>query len=148
MARDDPSRREAVIGSKASRLLYRVIGFAALGLAVLGAVLPVLPTTIFVLIAAWAFARSSPKLYQSLCENRRFGPLLRDWEANGAIPRSAKVAVVVGMVVSFLFVLFVAEHWAATTFTGVALLASAGYVLSRPDPPVHDDGESGEDSQP
>lgn len=131
-------RREAVIGLKASQLFYQVVGCVALGLAALGAVLPVLPTTIFVLIAAWAFARSSPRLYRSLQENRRFGPLLRDWEAYGAIPRGAKVAAVIGMAVSFAIVLVAANHWAAVTLTGVTLMASAGYVLTRPNPPPPD----------
>jgi uncharacterized membrane protein YbaN (DUF454 family) len=124
------------------------VGFVALALAVLGAVLPVLPTTIFVLIAAWAFARSSPKLHQALLDHRQFGPVLRDWEAHGAIPRAAKVAAIVGMVVSFAIVMVMANHWAVPTLTGVTLLASAGYVLTRPDPPREGRDESGEDSQP
>jgi uncharacterized membrane protein YbaN (DUF454 family) len=118
-----------------SRLVYRCIGFLALGLAILGAILPVLPTTVFVLLAAWAFARSSPKLHARLRAHKRFGPALRDWEDHGAIPRSAKIAAVMGMAISMALVIAFSTHWAAPTLTGLVLLASGTFVLTRPSPP-------------
>jgi uncharacterized membrane protein YbaN (DUF454 family) len=127
---------EATIGLKMSRLVYRLIGFIALGLAVLGAILPVLPTTVFVLLAAWAFARSSPKLHATLLSHHRFGPVLRDWEQHGAIPRSAKIAAIVGMGISLTVVIVFADGWVIPTLTGLVLAASASYVLSRPAPPT------------
>lgn len=119
-----------------SRLVYRCIGVLALGLAVLGAILPVLPTTVFVLLAAWAFARSSPKLHASLRAHERFGPALRDWEDHGAIPRSGKIAAVIGMATSMAVVIAVSKHWAPPVLTGLVLAASAGFVLTRPAPPA------------
>jgi uncharacterized membrane protein YbaN (DUF454 family) len=118
-----------------SRLVFRGIGILALGLAVLGAILPVLPTTVFVLLAAWAFARSSPKLHATLRSHRRFGPVLRDWEDHGAIPRSGKIAAVGGMAISLAVVIAFSNHWAAPALTGVVVLASGAFVLSRPAPP-------------
>ena len=61
-----------------------------LGLGLLGVVLPVLPTTPFLLLAAGCFARSSPRLHRWLLDHPVFGPPIRNWEDNGAISRKAK----------------------------------------------------------
>ncbi len=66
-----------------------------MGLAALGVLLPVLPTTPFLLIAAACFARSSPRFYDWLLANRIFGPLIRDWREHRSIPLRAKVLAVV-----------------------------------------------------
>lgn len=73
------------------------IGWVAVGLAVLGAVLPLLPTTPFLLVAAWAFGRSSRRLRQWLYDSKLFGPLLQSWQKHGAIPVWAKVLAVLAM---------------------------------------------------
>ncbi len=70
-------------------------GFVFVGLAALGVVLPVLPTTPFLLVAAACFARSSPRFYEWLLSNRVFGPLIRDWREYGCIPLRAKLLAVV-----------------------------------------------------
>jgi uncharacterized membrane protein YbaN (DUF454 family) len=64
------------------------------GLAALGVVLPLLPTTPFLLLAAGCFARSSARFYRALLGNRIFGPLIRDWREHGAIPRRAKILAI------------------------------------------------------
>lgn len=69
-------------------------GFLFVGLAALGVVLPVLPTTPFLLIAAACFARSSPRFYDWLLSNRIFGPLIRDWREHRSIPLRAKILAV------------------------------------------------------
>ena len=75
------------------RLLWTVAGWVALALGVIGVVLPIMPTTPFILLAAFAFGRGSPAMRRRLEENRHFGPAIRDWEANGAIrPRHKAVA--------------------------------------------------------
>jgi len=114
----------------------------ALGLAALGAVLPIMPTTVFVLLAAWAFARSSPRLHQAMLAHRRFGPVLRDWELYGAVPRAGKIAAITGMAVSWAIVLVATRHWAAPTLTGLAMLGAGAYVLSRPRPPAERENAS------
>lgn len=69
---------------------YLAIGLLATGLAVLGAVLPLLPTTPFLLVAAWAFARSSPRLEAWLIDHAHFGPLISDWRGQRAIAPRVK----------------------------------------------------------
>lgn len=70
---------------------YQSFGFLFLGLAILGLVLPVLPTTPFLLLAAWFFARSSEKWHQWLLSNDLFGPIIRNWENNRCIGCRTKV---------------------------------------------------------
>lgn len=78
-------------------LHYKIIGLLSLGLGTLGAFLPLLPTTCFVLLAAWCFAKSSPKWHQRLCNNVWFGPSITEWEKNRCIPAKAKIIAITSM---------------------------------------------------
>lgn len=66
-------------------------GVVSLMLGIIGVVLPVLPTTPFVLLAAACFARSSRRFHAMLLQNRIFGPLIREWEQHRSIPRRTKL---------------------------------------------------------
>jgi uncharacterized membrane protein YbaN (DUF454 family) len=114
---------------------FRILGFISLGLAVAGAVLPVMPTTVFVILAAWAFAKSSPALHAKLLAHPRFGPVLADWEAHGAIPRKGKIAAVIGMAASLAILIVTGAKPLVLGAAGVALAASAAFVVTRPAPP-------------
>lgn len=79
------------------RALWWALAWLALGLGVVGIVLPGLPTTPFVLLAAYAAARGSPRLAVYLRGHRQFGPMIRDWQAHGAVSRRAKWLATVAM---------------------------------------------------
>jgi len=93
--------------------LWISIGLLFLLLAVIGVVLPLLPTTPFVKLAAACFARSSPRLHGWLLKSEVFGPALRDWENNKCISQRVKTLAIAMMVViggiSILF--FVPAGW-------------------------------------
>lgn len=76
------------------RVLYVGAGLASVGMAYLGAILPGLPTTPWVLLASFLFSRSSPRLDRWLKRSPLFGRLLRDWDEHGGIRRPVKVFAV------------------------------------------------------
>jgi uncharacterized membrane protein YbaN (DUF454 family) len=73
------------------RGLLIAAGCVSLLLGIVGAVLPLLPTTPFVLLAAACFARSSQRFHALLLRSRLFGPLIREWEQHRSIPRRTKL---------------------------------------------------------
>jgi hypothetical protein len=76
------------------RGLFLAAGIGCLALGIAGLVLPVLPTTPFVLLAAFCFARASPRLHQRLLRSRTFGPIVREWEQHRAIPWRTKLIAI------------------------------------------------------
>ena len=119
-----------------ARWLMLGIGWLAVGLAALGAVLPLLPTTPFLLVAAWAFARSSHRLRQWLYDSRLFGPLLQNWQKHGAIPAWAKAMAVAAMTLAFIGLMQrdTIPVW-VLALIGVTLLTVAIWIVSRPSGP-------------
>lgn len=120
---------------RAKRIAYITLGFIALGLGALGVVLPLLPTTPFVLVAAFAFAKSSERLHQWLLDHRVFGPLIRDWRRHGAISRNAKIASMLSIVavIAISMLLGVPNH--ALLIQLLVLSVTATFILTRPAPP-------------
>jgi uncharacterized membrane protein YbaN (DUF454 family) len=99
-----PSSQEPLLrlhDSPVVRSLYLAAGFAALILAVAGIVLPVLPTTPFLLLAAACFARSSKHFHDKLLANRIAGPIIREWVEHRSIPRRVKRWVYLLLALSF-----------------------------------------------
>lgn len=123
-----------LVMSRVGRALYLSAGIGFLGLAVLGAMLPGLPTTVFVILAAWCFGRSSPRLERWLLQHPRFGTSLRAWRAHGAIPRPAKAVALTSMALSGALTLATAPLGVGLGVSAV-LVASAWYVASRPSGP-------------
>ena len=76
------------------RTLLLAGGMVALGLGLAGLVLPVLPTTPFLLLAAWLFARSSPERYERLLGHERLGPHVRDWVERHGLRLRVKVRAI------------------------------------------------------
>jgi len=110
-----------------------LLGVICVALGVAGLVLPVLPSTIFFLIALWAFSRSSDRFHAWLYHHPRFGGPLRRWHRHRVIPLSAKFAAVFMMAASLLFVtLFVAEDWVLPSALGAILGMVAAYIVTRP----------------
>lgn len=119
------------------RLAFACAGGVMLMLGIIGIVTPLLPTTIFLILAAWCFGKSSPRLEAWMLNHPRFGPSLRRWREEGAIPRRAKWMAVTGMSIGYaLFWMQVRPGWMLASVVGVFLLCSAIYVVSRPEPTV------------
>lgn len=118
--------------SAPARLIYRAVGLLAMILALAGLALPVLPTTPFLLVALWAFARGAPDWAGRLRRHPRFGPLIVNWEARRAIPRPAKAAAVLSMSGGWAVVAAGVQSVAASAALAAMMAAVLAYVLSRP----------------
>lgn len=119
----------------ALRVFWFSIGALALLLGVVGVVLPVLPTTPFVILAAFAFGRSSPALQRRLEESRTFGPMIADWRAHGAIaPRYKAMALtMMAAALGLSVAMGLALHLLAIQAACIA--AAATFILTRPNGP-------------
>jgi len=82
------------------KTLLTILGFVCLGLAILGAILPVMPTTCFVLMAAACFAKSNDRFYQWLLNSSVFGPMIRNWQATRSMPKRAKIMAISTIIMS------------------------------------------------
>src|SRR5262245_47049117 len=115
------------------RIIYFSLGWVMVALGVIGLVMPLMPGAVFLIVAAWCFARSSPRFEAWLLGHPTLGKPLRDWRAAGAIPRSGKIMACAGMTLGF-FVFWYSAHPSLPLALGVAVLflACAAYVVSRP----------------
>ena len=88
--------------------MFITLGSMSLGVGVLGIFLPLLPTTVFMLIAAACYARSSDRLYNWLLNHKVFGPYIKNWREHRAITRRTKIVILVVLWGTLAFSAFVA----------------------------------------
>jgi uncharacterized protein len=118
-----------------SRGAWFCLGLLMLALGLIGALLPVMPTTIFLIMAAWCFSHSSTRLEAWLLQHPRYGAGLRLWREQGAITRRGKCLAGAGMGVGYaLFWCGAHPGWKLALGVTLFFAGSAAYVLSRPAP--------------
>lgn len=117
------------------RLAYAALGAICLLLAVIGILIPILPTTPFVLLAAFFFSRSSRRLHHWILRQPILGPIIEDWERDRAVSTKAKwmAGIMITASISFSVVYAPMPIWLTTplALAGVAVLI---FVVSRPTP--------------
>ncbi|HHL45179.1 MAG TPA: DUF454 domain-containing protein [Gammaproteobacteria bacterium] len=107
------------------------LGFLFVALGGLGLVLPVMPTTPFLLLAAACFARSSPRFHDWLLNVHLFGPLIKNWQETRSISRNAKLlAIITIIVVGGSSVIFFIEKPFLKIFVTVVLLLHIAFIIS------------------
>ncbi|MCG2841947.1 YbaN family protein [Sandaracinobacter sp. RS1-74] len=113
--------------------MWLAAGLFLTGLGLVGAVVPLLPTTIFLILAAGCFARSSPRLEAWILNHPRFGGFVRDWRARGAIPLRGKLFATGGMAGGYaVFFLTARPDWPLALGVASAMAAIAGWIWTRP----------------
>lgn len=124
---------EPVAFDSGKRSVWLGVGLAATGCGFVGVFLPLVPTTPFLLIAAYAFARSSPRLRQWLVSHRTFGRLIRNWQQNRAIDRRSKILAVLVMLATLAASWLIGIAPWIVALQAVVLAAAASFILTRPD---------------
>ncbi|MEW8229731.1 MAG: YbaN family protein [Candidatus Thiodiazotropha endolucinida] len=111
-----------------------ILAYLFLALAVIGVILPGLPTVPFLLLAAWFAAKGSERLHRWLYTHPHFGKLLVDWEQQGAISRSSKVAAVILLIVAWVVMyLRISSPWVMAGLTAL-FVSIMVFLLTRPEP--------------
>lgn len=122
--------------SPARRALLIALGWTCFGLGVLGLVLPVVPTTPFMLVALWAFSASSERFHDWLYHHRVFGPPLQRWRRERALPAWVKAVALGSMAASLAWlVLGVRPSWYVVLVSAAIMLAGAAFILRIPSRP-------------
>lgn len=119
--------------SKLSRVLFGLLAYVSLAISLVAIVVPGLPTTEFILLAAWAATRSSPRLSAWLENHRLFGPILHNWRNGKVIQRRAKLSATVSMLVcASLMLVFLEHRWPVFLAIGAMALGNL-WIWSRPE---------------
>lgn len=115
------------------QLVWRIIGWLSLGLAAVGTALPVIPTVPFLLLAAWAFTKSSPELRERIRNDPRYGPMVVAWQDRGEVPRLAKIWSVVAMSFGVGLTAWLIGDWRIVAVQAVICTVIAIYLITRPE---------------
>ena len=108
------------------------LGWLCVGLAFIGTFVPGIPTTIFLIIALWAFTKSSEKLRNWLINHKNFGPFLNNWQEHKVVPRRAKILMVVLMSLAVILFYYSSQSLILTIGLIIILVTVAIYVISLP----------------
>ena len=116
------------------RVFWLLLGVSAFALGGIGIVVPVLPTTPFILLAAYAFGKSAPSISAWLETHRTFGPAIQDWRTHRAIATRYKFAAVTMMVFAVGASALAGLSLVVLVIQSVCMIAAATYVLTRSKP--------------
>lgn len=119
--------------SRIARLLFGLLAYVSLGIGLVAIVVPGLPTTEFILLAAWAATKSSPRLSAWLEKHRLFGPILFNWRNGKIIARRAKISATVSMLFCALLMLLTLDHGWPIYLTIAGMSLGNLWIWSRPE---------------
>jgi uncharacterized membrane protein YbaN (DUF454 family) len=119
--------------NKLARLFFGLLAYISLGIGLVAIVIPGLPTTEFILLAAWAATKSSPRLSAWLENHRLFGPLLNNWRNGKIIARRAKVSATVSMLLCATLMWWVLDHGWPVYLAIAGMGLSNVWIWSRPE---------------
>lgn len=121
----------AKAGSKGARLAFLITGHICMALGLLGFVLPLIPGTVFLLAAAFCYARGSKRFYDWLLHHKWFGPPIKDWQQHHAMTVKSKIVAIVTMVLGVgVSVVFVAKVlWLRLVLGGTVLAVTVLILL-------------------
>ena len=114
------------------KLFYQAIGFLCVGMAYIGFVTPGIPFSIFLVIAAWAFAKSSPKMEAWLYNHPWFGEFLTNWTKKRVFPLKAKIGMIIVMASTLAVTYHITHNMNMLLWTGAFMLSVAIWAWRYP----------------
>ncbi|MFS4581629.1 YbaN family protein [Phaeobacter sp. C3_T13_0] len=114
------------------RIIYAILGLICVGLALVGVVLPLLPTVPFLLLSSFFFANSSERLHGWIISHRIFGPMIQDWNEKGAIRPAAKKAATISVAAVFTLSLVLSAPTHVLIIQAIVLSGVMFFIWSRP----------------
>ena len=108
------------------------LGWLCVGIAFIGIFTPGIPTTPLLIVALWAFAKSSKKLHTWLINHKRFGPILNNWEKHKVVPKNAKIIMVIFQILAVIMFYYSTKSLLYASLLLVLLIFVAWYVISLP----------------
>ena len=115
-------------------LFWRCLVVIFITLGFIGALLPGMPTTVFLILAAWAASKGWPSMDAWLLNHPKYGKTLRAWRENGTVPRKAKWFASIMMSISGVLMMFTPAPWWVKLFTNSVMLCVAIWLWTRPEP--------------
>jgi hypothetical protein len=115
-------------------LFWRSLVVIFIILGIIGAILPGMPTTVFLILAAWAASKGWPEMDAWLLNHPKYGPTLRNWRENGTVPRKAKWIASIMMLISGILMLFTKAPFLVKIFTDLIMFIVAVWLWLRPEP--------------
>ena len=115
-----------------SKIVLLALGWICVSLGFIGIFVPGLPTTIFLIIALWAFTKSSKRLRNWLLNHKRFGPILRNWQEHRVVPLRAKILMVILQISVVIIVQYTFDNLIISLGLAAILVLVASYVFSLP----------------
>ena len=114
------------------KVIWALIGLLALALALIGVILPLLPTVPFLLVAAFCFARSSPRLHDWLLGHKTLSPMIIAWNTSGSISLSAKRYATLSILIVFSISIFIGLNLGLLAVQALVLSCVLGFIWTRP----------------
>ena len=114
------------------RWVMFALGWVCVALGIIGLVTPIMPGTVFLILAAWLFSRSSPRFESWLLTHPRLGPNVVAWRENGAVPRWAQFVATGSMAFSFVILIVIGLSVPVLGIIAAIFIGVSGYLLTRP----------------
>jgi len=127
----EPERKTSSLTAPLRWAMF-VLAWVCVGLGIVGLVTPVMPGTVFLILAAWLFTRSSPRFERWLLTHPRLGPSVVAWRANGVVPRWAQLVATGSMAGSFVLLVVIGLSVPVLAIIGAIFVGTSAYLLTRP----------------
>lgn len=115
-------------------LFFRILGFTSVGIGIINAFIPLLPTTVFLLVGAWALGKGAPEWRAKLVAHPRYGRALRDWDDGRRVSRNGKRLAALGMTLSWVLSLYFFGLNLWLIGVGILLAGISIWLWRRPEP--------------